>query len=54
MESESVAFTLVPDLSTETAVERCREALAAEGFGVLTVIVGEATFKKKLNVERPR
>jgi uncharacterized protein (DUF302 family) len=53
MESESVAFSIVTDLSYETAVERCREALAAEGFGVLTEIDVQATFKKKLNVDRP-
>lgn len=53
MESESVAFSVVTDLSYETAVERCREALAAEGFGVLTEIDVQATFKKKLDVDRP-
>jgi uncharacterized protein (DUF302 family) len=53
MESESVAFSIVTDLSYETAVERCREALAAEGFGVLTEIDVQATFKKKLDVDRP-
>lgn len=42
--------TTVP-LQYEQAVERTREALAAEGFGVLTEIDVAATLKKKLDVE---
>lgn len=39
------------NLSYEQAVERTREALAKEGFGVLTEIDVAATFRKKLDVD---
>ncbi len=52
MESSKVAFWTVTDLSFADAVERCRESLAAEGFGVLTEIDIQATLKKKLDVDR--
>ena len=39
------------DLPYEEAVERTREALATEGFGVLTEIDVRATLKKKLDVD---
>jgi uncharacterized protein (DUF302 family) len=39
------------DLPYEQAVERTREALATEGFGVLTEIDVRATLKKKLDVD---
>ena len=38
-------------LPYETAVERIREELSKEGFGVLTEIDVRATFKKKLDVD---
>jgi uncharacterized protein (DUF302 family) len=38
-------------LPYEAAVERTREALAAEGFGILSEIDVAATLKKKLDVD---
>jgi uncharacterized protein (DUF302 family) len=38
-------------LDFERAVERAKEALAAEGFGILCEIDVAATMKKKLNVD---
>jgi uncharacterized protein (DUF302 family) len=38
------------DLPYDRAVERTREALAAEGFGVLSEIDVKGTFQKKLDV----
>lgn len=48
----SVAYEAKTRLSFEDAVERCRQALATEGFGVLTEIDVKATLKKKLDVDR--
>jgi uncharacterized protein (DUF302 family) len=42
--------TIVP-MPYDRAVERVREALGAEGFGVLTEIDVTATLKKKLDVD---
>lgn len=52
MDTDQVAFTIVTDLSYEEAVARCKEALASEGFGVLTEIDIQATLKKTLDVDR--
>jgi uncharacterized protein (DUF302 family) len=49
--ADSVAFETLTDLCFEAAVERCREELAKEGFGVLTEIDVQATMKKKLEVD---
>lgn len=40
------------DLSYESAVEKAKEALKSEGFGVLCEIDVKATLKAKLNVDR--
>jgi uncharacterized protein (DUF302 family) len=47
-----VAFEVVSELGFAEAVRTAREALAKEGFGVLTEIDVQATLKAKLGVER--
>ncbi len=43
------AFSTVLETSFEDAVDRIKDALKEEGFGVLTEIDVKTTFKKKLN-----
>jgi uncharacterized protein (DUF302 family) len=47
------AFGKTVNMSYEKAIEAVTQALAKEGFGVLTEIDVQATLKKKLNLERP-
>ena len=47
------AIEIVVDLSLEDAEAAIREALAAQGFGVLTEIDVAATLKAKLGIDRP-
>jgi uncharacterized protein (DUF302 family) len=47
------AFGKAVAMSQERAIEAVTEALAKEGFGVLTEIDVAATLKKKLGLERP-
>jgi len=47
------AVEIVVDLSLEDAEAAIRDALAAQGFGVLTEIDVAATLKAKLDIDRP-
>jgi uncharacterized protein (DUF302 family) len=47
------AFGKTVNMSYEKAIEAVTQALAKEGFGVLTEIDVQATLKKKLGLERP-
>ena len=44
-------ISITVDLPYDVAVERTREALSAEGFGVLTEIDVRATLKQKLDMD---
>ena len=44
----------VTDLGFETAVERVREALKNQGFGVITEIDAKKVLKEKLGIDRSR
>ena len=52
MNQTAVAFETKTSQPFDEVVRRCREALESEGFGVLTEIDVQATFKKKLDVDR--
>ena len=53
MDATTIPYGMITtvDLPYERAVERTREALGAEGFGVLTEIDVRATFRKKLDAD---
>jgi uncharacterized protein (DUF302 family) len=51
MDTTRVAFEARTNLDYESAIERCREELTREGFGVLTEIDVRATLKKKLDAD---
>ena len=52
MNTTQIAYETTTDRDFAATVERCREELAKEGFGVLTEIDVQATLKKKLDVDR--
>ncbi|HEX2162815.1 MAG TPA: DUF302 domain-containing protein [Thermoanaerobaculia bacterium] len=52
MNTTPVAFETAVDRDFSATVERWREELAREGFGILTEIDVQATLKKKLDVDR--
>ena len=52
MEQRPSGIAVVTTLAPEEAERRIREALASEGFGILTEIDVAATLKAKLGVER--
>ena len=51
MVEEKYYFKTRVDMSYEQAVEKVKESLAEEGFGVLTEIDVKATLKQKLDVD---
>ena len=52
MYERNYAYTKKVDGAVGEVTDRLREALATEGFGVLTEIDVQATLKKKLDVDR--
>ncbi len=53
-EAASYALARTLEVSFDEADRRVRDALQAEGFGVLTEIDVKATMKKKLDIDFPR
>ncbi len=51
MEKTNYGFWKSVDYGFEEAVEKTKEELAKEGFGILADLDFEATFKKKLDVD---
>lgn len=52
--ASSYSLSAVTQLGFDDAIDRVREELKAEGFGVLSEIDVQATLKQKLDVERDR
>lgn len=52
MRETKAAYEAVTPLAFDDAVERCRQELARESFGVLTEIDIQAKLKEKLGVDR--
>ncbi|HET9718558.1 MAG TPA: DUF302 domain-containing protein [Solirubrobacteraceae bacterium] len=52
--ASSYSLSTATTLGFDAAVERVREELKAEGFGVLSEIDVQATLKQKLDVDRDR
>ncbi|MGE3796203.1 MAG: DUF302 domain-containing protein [Thermomicrobiales bacterium] len=46
-----LGFTTVLDLPIDAAIERTRDVLKAEGFGILTTIDVRSTLKEKIDVD---
>ena len=53
MQITAYAITRTLDAPFDASVQRVTEALAAEGFGVLTTIEVQATMKQKLDLDVP-
>jgi len=51
MSVKDIALEVKTKLSYDEALQRCRDALTVEGFGVLSEIDIQATLKKKLDVD---
>jgi uncharacterized protein (DUF302 family) len=51
MTRAQIAYQTTTTLTFDEAIARCRTALAAEGFGVLSSIDISATLKKKIGVD---
>ena len=51
MSHNDYGFRKQVDYSYEEAIEKVTEALKAQGFGVLTTVDMQATFKNKLNID---
>ena len=49
--SESIGLKTQLKMSFDDAIQRTTEALKAEGFGIITEIDMQATFKNKLDVD---
>lgn len=48
------SFGGITDLGFDTVVDRVREALKGQGFGVITEIDAKKVLKEKLGIDRPR